>query len=535
MINQSSSSLHLAKLKTEFNKWRIAFLLFALIYAILLTLNLSGSSMQWDEVSNLNGGLMLKLGSYQNFVRGSFYPPLFDLAAMFSFNILGVSLVSGRLVSVVFSLLTLWVVFELASRMYSGKAGLISAILLGVMPGYIWLSRMAMLDVMLTFFSTLSLLFFYLWLNKHQNRMLVFSGLALGLGFLTKYQVVAVGAALIVSLLILGWGHLKGLFARFTLLVVAAAATITPWIIIVYRVYAAQILSQWVYALQIGNPGRSFYSGRFPTPIFYLIEMTWPYSDTHPISLLLYAFGLLGLGFFAMRRKKEDKFVLTWFLSVYVFFTLVSNRDWRYLVPLFPALAISAAGLTLFVYSKAENGWKRSISVNRKKAFKFAAALLIVFILVGTAYSISNAYDWVVADQVQVEIQAATNYAVNHESANQSIMVLCPFNLFSAGMVNFYLWQDGCYKINTYQYPENPVDTYTPTFNITEFINMCKENNVKFVFTYEYGGVVPYYNTTLNLMQIYMQLYASGNFTKISPQETFGTDPRRIFILNFTG
>jgi hypothetical protein len=102
-------------------------------------------------------------------------------------------------------------------------------------------------------------------------------------------------------------------------------------------------------------------------------------------------------------------------------------------------------------------------------------------------------------------------------------------------MVNFYLWQDGYSKINTYQYPQNPVDTYTPTFNITEFINLCKDNDVKFVFTYEYGGVVPYYNTTLNLMQIYAQLYASGNFTKISPQETFGSDPRRIFILNFTG
>jgi 4-amino-4-deoxy-L-arabinose transferase-like glycosyltransferase len=535
MINQSSSRLRLAEIKAGLNKWRVAFLFFAVIYAVLLLLNLSGIPMQWDEVSNLNGGLLLKLGSYQTFVSGSFYPPLFDCAAMFFFNILGVSLVSGRLVSVVFSILSLWVVFELANRMYSGKVGLISAVLLGVMPGYVWLSRMAMLDVMLTFFFTLSLLFFYLWLNNRQNKMLVFSGLALGLGFLTKYQVVAAGAVMIVILLFLGRGQLKRLFSRFTLLIVTAVLVITPWIIITYRVYATQILSQWVYALQMGNPGRALYSGRFPSPIFYLVEMTWPYSNVHPVSLLLYIVGLLGLGFFAMRRKKEDAFIFIWFVSVYVFFTLITNRDWRYILPLFPALAISSAGFILFIYSKAENGWKRNISVSRKKAFKFAAGLFIVFIVGAMAYSINNAYNWVVTDQAQVEIQAATDYAINHDNANQSIMVLCPFNLFSDSMVNFYLWQSGCFKINTYQYPQNPVDTYTPTFNITEFINLCKENNVKFVFTYEYGGVVPYYNTTLNLMQIYAQLYTSGNFTKISPQETFGSDPRRIFILNFTG
>jgi hypothetical protein len=55
------------------------------------------------------------------------------------------------------------------------------------------------------------------------------------------------------------------------------------------------------------------------------------------------------------------------------------------------------------------------------------------------------------------------------------------------------------------------------------------------VFTYENGGTVPYYNTTLNLQQIYMQLYASGNFTHISDNATFGANPRRIFILEYIG
>ena len=58
---------------------------------------------------------------------------------------------------------------------------------------------------------------------------------------------------------------------------------------------------------------------------------------------------------------------------------------------------------------------------------------------------------------------------------------------------------------------------------------------MKYVFTYEYGGIEPYYNTTLNLQQIYMQLYDSGNFTHITDEATFGSNPRRIFILTFLG
>jgi 4-amino-4-deoxy-L-arabinose transferase-like glycosyltransferase len=522
------------QLKKACNKWRIAFLILALSYAVLLVLNLSNQPLLWDEVVHLNGGLLLKHGLYDNFVNNSFYPPLFDSFTMIFFNAFGVSLFSARLVSAVFSVLTLWVVFELAHSMYGGKAALISAVLLAVMPGYFNLSRQALLEVMLAFFFTLSLLFFYRWLNNHQNKMLVLSGLALGLGFLTKYQVLAAVVVMIVSLLVLGWGQLKRLFSRFTVLIATAVIVIIPWLIIAYY-YASQFLNQWVYALQMGNPGRSLYSVRFPLPIFYLVEMTWPYNDIHPISLLLYIVGLFGLGLFVWRRKREDKFVFVWFVTVFTFFTLISNRDWRYVLTLFPALAISASALILNVYDKAQSTWRGHVNVNKKRLAKVAAGLFTVFLAVALVYSINDNYTIVEKSNFQIDIAQATNYVAARDAANQSIMVLCPFNFFSADMVKFYLLANDKTQIQTYQYPQLPVDSYTPTFNITEFIGLCKQNNVKFVFTYENGGTVPYFNTTLNLVQIYEQLYDSNNFTKITPEQTFGSDPRRILILNFTG
>ncbi len=535
MIDKPNSRSRLTQLKAALNKWRIAFLILALAYFILLLLILSNQPMNWDEVTRLTGAMELKNGLYNNFVRDSFYPPLYSVFTTGSFYLFGASLFSARLVSAVFSILSLWVVFELAYNMYGGKAALISAILLAVMPGYFWLSRLALLEIMLVFFFTLSLFFFFRWLTSRKNWMLVLSGLALGFGFLTKYQVIAALAVMVVSMLILGWGQLKRLFSRFVLLIVAALAVIIPWLIIVYHVMASYVFSQWMYALQMGNPGRSLYSVRFPIPIFYLIEMVWPYSDVHPISLLLYIVGLTGLGLFVWRRKREDKFVFVWFISVFVFFTVISNREWRYVLTLFPALAISASVLVLFVYDKLRHTWIQSVSINRKKAAKVAAALLIVLVSVSIAYSINDIYYNVKQNDINIEISQATNYVVAHDPTNQSIILLCPYNYFSQDMVSFYLWADGAPQIKTYQYPALPVDTYTPNFNITEFIGLCKQNNVKFVFMYEFGSTVPYFNTTLDLHQVYEQIYYSGNFSGISDQATFGADPRRIFVFDFTG
>jgi hypothetical protein len=244
---------------------------------------------------------------------------------------------------------------------------------------------------------------------------------------------------------------------------------------------------------------------------------------------------LVGFGVLAWRHNKSDKFTLVWFASILIFFSLIANKQWRYVLPLFPALAISAAVLILFLYGKVAGVWKHQVKVDKKRAAKVAAGLFIVLIAGAMIYSINDAYSIVAQFDIHIELEPATVYAMSHMQNNQTIMVLCPFNLFSQDMIKFYLWKNGNNQIQTYQYPVLPVDTYTPTFNITELISECKQNHVKFLFTYELGGTVPYYNTTLNLQQIYQQLYDSGNFTKISNEATFGFNPRRIFILTFIG
>jgi 4-amino-4-deoxy-L-arabinose transferase-like glycosyltransferase len=547
--------------KGGLNKWRIAFLIFAFVYVTFLLFNLSYMSPQWDEVTHLNGGLFLLRGNFQQYLLNSFYPPMYDIFTAAFFAVGGASVFMSRFVSVLFSLLSVYAVFEFAYRIYGAKTGLLASILLAIMPGYVWLSRLAMIETTLVFFFVVSTLFFFLWLKEHKNKFLALSIVTFALGVATKYQTVIVAVIAVAGLAFLGRNYLMKKFRSVPRLAITILAVAVPLVLVFYWFYSSGLLNQWLYAMNIGNPDKTLHStglNRFPAwfdplpnwiqlPIFYLIEITQPYTNVHPISLLLYAIGLVGLGWLAVRRKPEDKYLLIWFVVVYIFFTAIPNREWRYLIPLFPVLAISGASLITSALDKAHKVWKiPNLGISKKRLIQVSAGFLIALTLVGVTYSVSDAYNWVAKDQIRIHIQEATDYAATNLSANESIMVMCSQNLFSMDMVQFYLNAQG--KNNpVFQYPAEPVDAYTPNFNITDFVQECKQNNVKYVFTYEYGGSVPYFNTTLSAMGVYQMLYQSGKFQYLSGNNmiedlvkqgllpAFGTNPRRIFILTFLG
>jgi hypothetical protein len=262
--------------------------------------------------------------------------------------------------------------------------------------------------------------------------------------------------------------------------------------------------------------------------------MTWPYENVHPISVFLYIIGLVGLGLFTLRRKFEDKFLLIWFGVVFVFFTLIANKHWRYVIPLFPILAISAANLIIDIFSRIQKSLK-SNETNRKvkQRLKILATIFVVIIAGSVFLSCLDAYSWVEKDQIQVQIGEATNYAADLLDFNESIAVLAPFNLFSQDMVKFFLEAKESKNNTVWQYPELPVDTYTPNFDITEFIDLCKKRNTKFVFFYEHGETTPFFNTTLSLLEIKNQIAISGRFTLLEGSVFFGTPPNTIYISSF--
>jgi 4-amino-4-deoxy-L-arabinose transferase-like glycosyltransferase len=506
-----------------------------LIYAFFLTLNLGYMSIQWDEMSHLNGALVLMRGHSLYYMQTyGYYPPLYDLISTGIFQILGASVFSGRLLAVIFSLLSVWVTFEIANKMYGPKIGLISGILLGLMPGFFWVSRVAMLETALTFFFSLALLLFFYWIRTDKNKFLILTGIILGLGFLAKYQMLVAGLFMVILVLFLFRGKLRKIRRKFLLIVVIALAIVIPWIFILYQINGLKTFGELVYVISAGGQDRTLYSLRFPAPIFYLVEMTWPFNDipVHPISLPIFIFGLVGLGLWAYRRKAEDKFLLLWFITVIGFFTLLPNKQWRYVITAFPVVAISAGSLMIFAYDKFEKAWKLGqLALNKKRLMKVAAVFLVALAVGSAAYSGVEAYQMVARDQIHVTIQDATNYVAQRIEENQSIMVACAINIFNQDMVRFYLDADSSKNNLILQYPQNAVDAFQPNFNITEFIELCVSNNVKYVLLYEYGATFPYFNSTLTLHDVYIMLNDSGRFTY---EDSFGANPRLVVVLSFT-
>ena len=533
-LDSTSAGLRL-RLVVKANRWRLAFLAVAVVYAFLLVLNLGYMSVQWDEMPHLNGGLLLTHGQTHEYLTTyGYYPPLFDIVATGYMQFFGLTPIAGRLVAVTFSLLSLWLVFEFSNRMYGPKNALVASILLGTMPGFFWVSRITLLETMLIFFFTLIMLIFYAWITKNSKKALFFSGLAFGIGILAKYEIIVAAIAMIASILFLCRKRLKISLAKLILMFIIVVLVVAPWFLVVYQLNGVTKFENVQYVLLEGAEQRSEYSNRFFSPVFYLIEMTWPFNGipVHPVSLPIFVLGLCGLALFAYRRKNQDIFFLTWFIVVYVFFTIIPNRQWRYVTPLFPILAISAASFIIFLYGKI-HAWKpRQIGLSGDRLKKFAAPLFIILVALTIIYSSYDAYQMTARDQIHIPIEETTNYLASHLGQNESAVIVCAFNLLDQDMFRFY-FPANMSKSQIWQYPNLAVDAFTPNFSITEFVNLCIQRNVKYIILYDYGANTPFYNTTLTYSKVLQRIADARRFGDPLDQPFFGDMPNRLFLVRF--
>ncbi|HSV49763.1 MAG TPA: glycosyltransferase family 39 protein [Candidatus Acidoferrales bacterium] len=494
--------------------------------------------MVWDEVSHLKGGLLLSRGQISEWAfTNSFYPPVYDSFVAMSFLAFGASVFSARLVSVVFLVLTVFVIYGISNLLYnSKKAALLSAVLFAVMPGVVWLSKLAMIETLLVFVVSLSMFFFFRWLQTNSKKDQTLGIIAFIVGVLVKYQVlVIVPIIMLIGTFFLKKDYFKAELKKwFTMpkLAVVITASIAALSILAILIITGT-LDFLIYAFGTGSQQKAVYSTRYPIPIFYLIEMTWFTDILHPVSVLLYLVSLAGLAFMVHRRKTGDKYLLLWFSVVYIVFTLVPNREWRYLSVAFPVLAIAASSLVMSVWVKLRQFGQTAHSSLHKWGAKIGAASLIVLVAGGVYVSCSDAYVWLAQDQIVVPVEQASFYAGNGLAPNQTLIVVAGVNHFNKYMVSFCLstkntsrdFNDTCQ-----QYPAAAMDTFATTFNKSELVGMCQANNTKYVLLFEYGKDLPYFQSDLTASKVYKLLNATGTFTL---KETFGAEPNRVFIFEF--
>jgi uncharacterized membrane protein len=495
-------------------------------FGVALSYNLAFKSILWDETPHLYGSLLLSQGLVGEYLGVTFYPPLFDGITGGLFAVFGASLWLGRFISVVFALLTLVALYKLADRAYGRRVAFLSCLFMAAMPAFIWVARLSILETALEFFLVLCFWLFLEWLHRGDQKFVLLSGLALGCAFLIKYQAIIAGSAILIALpLMLGRDGLKQKIGQFKWFIAGAAVIMVP---VLAALTISGGIAPWLSLLQINSAQANVYSARFPIPIFYIIESTFPGMQlVHPISTGVFILGALGLGLFALRRKPQDRFFVVWLLVIYVFFSLIASRTWRYVIPLYPVVAVAGASFVMALYGRAEKSWKSANnSVNMKRLGKVVAVLLIAGTASAVVYSAVDAERWIADESVYIPLPEATHYVASRINGTDELLVLCPINNLNINVLKFYLSANEDRNNAVVQYPSLPPDSFNMNFNAQEVALLCRENCVKYVLLDENTGY-RYFNSTLTAPDVADLLVSSGNFTLA---QASGLAPFRVFV-----
>ena len=261
-------------------------------------------------------------------------PPMLYWVGRISYETFGVSLVSARLIGVLFTCLLIVSAAGIARRL-SGKpeAGWIAGcILLGCL-GIASEGRRFMLDVPVAALSTAAFWTFLIWLDTRRTYWLTASTLLLAAGFLTKGPIVALvfgggGLALLFSgRLRLGSlrPHLKPLFAHSLLWALLAL----PWFFIVRALYPEA--TNLVLADELES--RQFFN-LSPGILLGLLNVALPWVIVFAVAVWQ-----------QRGSSATTRLALLWFLATFLPFFFIKSFD-RYLIGSLVPLAIFLA-LTL--------------------------------------------------------------------------------------------------------------------------------------------------------------------------------------------
>jgi 4-amino-4-deoxy-L-arabinose transferase-like glycosyltransferase len=300
------------------------------------------------------------------------------LVALF-FKLFGVSWWVARLTSVIFGALTALLVYLMALRFFSKKTAYLSAAVLATSFLFFKYSRLAVIDITFIFLVTLSLFLFIKAERDKRRGLFALAAVPLGLSVMAKGPLGLVVIALTVLSYIIATGKYRVLKETNPLLGLAIILAITlPWPVMMYRIHGAEYLSHlWEVEMvdkavgsvpAAGDPGNLLWA--FVKYIGYYIPVVLfsfaPWSLFLPFAL----FGNIGA-----KRREDALFILSWFWSVFIFFTLISFKHTHYMLLLSPPLAI----LTADLFTRKEGLKRISLAIVALSAAFYLA--LTVFLL----------------------------------------------------------------------------------------------------------------------------------------------------------
>jgi 4-amino-4-deoxy-L-arabinose transferase-like glycosyltransferase len=365
--------------------------LFALLAAAVLPyfVDLGGSSI-WDA----NEAFYVETPR-EMIERGDFVAPTFNyqprlnkpvlsywIVACF-YKVFGISVGVQRIPIALGAVTMILAAFLLARASGGLEAGLWAAAGLAVAPRLVMFGRRIFIDIYISMFMTLTLLFFALAERYPQRRrvFLLLMYASVGFGVLTKGPVAAVLPALVFGLYLLLHRELhriRQMMIPAGILVILAI--VVPWYAALYQRNGWTYITSFIVGENIARYTEGLGVEQRRGPEFYLPVV---FSDSFPWSLCL--FGAAGL-WFADRRRRDPEFrvrtlLWLWILSIVVFFTFSAAKQDLYIFPIVPAVAALAGCFIARSRADGTSAWPRSL-----RATAAVIGLLLAVAGTGTFY-----------------------------------------------------------------------------------------------------------------------------------------------------
>jgi 4-amino-4-deoxy-L-arabinose transferase-like glycosyltransferase len=367
---------------------RLALLLLLAAALLPYVIDLGGSSI-WDA----NEAFYVETPR-EMMERGDFIAPTFNYQPRFNKPVLSYWIVAGfykafgvsvavQRIPIALAALTLIITAFLLARACGGvAAGLWAAAGLAVAPRLVMFGRRIFIDIYISMFMALTLLFFALAERYPERRrlflMLMYA--CIGFGVLTKGPVAAALPALVFGIYLLLHGELKRVTKMMIPLgLVVVLAIVVPWYAALYHRYGWTYITSFIVGENIARYTEGLGVEQRRGPWFYLPVV---FSDSFPWSLCL--FGAAGLWFADWRRRSAldpgfriRTLLWLWILVIVVFFTFSAAKQDLYIFPIVPAVAALAGS---FIERRNADG-----SPARPRSLRATAALIGLLVAVAGA------------------------------------------------------------------------------------------------------------------------------------------------------
>ena len=284
-------------------------------------------------------------------------PILFFWLLSASFKIFGQSELSARLTSALSAMVLIsslfFLYYFLNERVVSNKRGLFarSALLLLSFPLFLLVARACLTDMLLTLFIWLSMMFFFLFIEKgHVRWFILLSWLFLALGFLTKGPVavaICIPVFFIYSLLLRDFHWLRpvNLFTGVAIFLLINL----PWYLAIYNRMGKSFIETFFVTQNLERFSRTLL-GHGGGPLFYVAVLG---VGMFPFSILIPK--AIKRDFLIFRKAFHNKdiqpcdrlrlFCFTATVWTFLILTLSATKQINYIVPLLPFLSISISSL----------------------------------------------------------------------------------------------------------------------------------------------------------------------------------------------